>query len=124
MLLPPPDTKLVEEVFSLNRAIRYCGIIDKEGKAIAGGMREGVDSLEPSSLDPKLITQLAILLGADKAWDAYLGKTDYILIHKGKVNLVLFPIAGFRGVLVSTEPSFSADKMDGIRKIIAQYQKA
>jgi hypothetical protein len=95
--LPERDTKLVKEVLSLNRAIRYCGIIDKDGKVIAGGMREGVDSLEPSSLDPKLITQLAILLGADKGWDAYLGKTDYILIHKSKVNLALFPIAGFRG---------------------------
>jgi hypothetical protein len=122
--LPARDTKLVEEVLSLDRAIRYCGVIDKEGKIIAGGMRKGVNSLEPSSLEPKLITQLAILLGADKGWDAYLGKTDYFLIHKSKVNLALFPIAGFGGVLVSTEPSFSINKMDGILQTIVQYGKA
>ncbi len=124
MLLPARDAKLVEEVLSLDRAIRYCGIIDKDGKIIAGGMRKGVDSLEPSSLEPKLITQLAILLGADKGWDAYLGRTNYILIHKNKVNLALFPITGFGGVLVSTEPSFSIGKMDEILQTITQYEKA
>jgi hypothetical protein len=94
------------------------------GEDYRGRYEEGVDSLEPSSLEPKLITQLAILLGADKGWDACLDKTDYFLIHKSRVNLALFPIAGLGGVLVSTEPSFSINKMDGILQTIVQYGKA
>ena len=121
--MPSREKKLVEEVLSLHKSIRYCGVIDEEGELIAGLMKKGVKSLEPEAEDPKLIKQLAILIGADKAWDAYLGKTDYIVFHKGRVNLLLFPVHGLKGVLVSTKPSFSTEKMDGIRAAIDEYQK-
>ena len=110
-------------MLALNKAIRFCGIV-KEGKMVVGGMRKGIKSLEPQSLDEKLMTQLSILIGADKGWDDYLGKTDYFLIRKSKINLVLFPIRNLRGVLVSTERSFSSGKMDSIRKVIDEYEKA
>lgn len=116
------NEELVEKVLGLNKSIRYCGVI-KNGKVIAGGMKKGVDSLEPESQDPKLMTQLSILIGADKGWDSYLGRTDYFLIRKAKVNLILFPLKDLKGVLVSTEPSFSTSKMDGIRKLIDQHEK-
>jgi len=116
--------KFVEEILSLNRAIRYCGIINKEGKVLAGSLRKGVESLEPSSMNPKLITQLAILIGADKGWDAYLGETDYFLIHKSKIDLLLFPIKGSNGVLVTTEVPLPTAKLSAIRKAIVQYESA
>jgi len=122
--MPAREMKLVEDVLSLNRAIRYCGVIDKEGNILAGKMKDGIESLEPASLNHKLITQLAILLGTDKSWDQYLGQTDYFLIHKRKVNLLLFPIKEVKGVLVSTEPSFSTDKLGDLRKAIELYDKA
>jgi hypothetical protein len=123
--MPAREEKLVDDVLASSSAIRYCSIIDKQGNVIAGGrMRKGVESLEPSSLDPKLITQLAILLGTDKSWDAYLGQTDYFLIHKHKVNLLLFPISEVRGVVVSTEPSYHSDKLDKIQGLIKLYDNA
>ncbi len=85
-------------------------------------MKQGVQSLEPDSQFPKLILQLTILAGADKDWDVYLGPTDYFLIHKSKVNLLLYPINGLRAVLVSTDPSLSTDKLDGVRNAIERYE--
>jgi len=122
--VPSREEWLVEEILSLHASVRYCGVIDEEGEVIAGAMKKGVKSLEPESEDPKMIKQLAILMGADKAWDVYHGETEYIFFHKGKVNVVLFPVRGPRGVLVSTKPSFSAEKMDGIRAAIHKYQSS
>jgi hypothetical protein len=116
------DEKLAQAVLGLHESIRFCGII-KNGKVVAGGMRKGVESLEPESLDSKLMTQLSILIGADKGWDSYLGKTDYFLIRKGKVNLILYPIKDLRGVLVSTGRAFSTAKMDRIRETVDEYDK-
>lgn len=121
--MPSKEKRLVEEVLSLHKSIRYCGVIDAEGAIIEGWMKKGVRSLEPESEAPKLIMQLAILMGAEKGWDDYLGKTDYILFRRGKVNLILFPVHGLKGVMVSTEPSFSTEKMDGIRAVIDGYQR-
>lgn len=116
--------KLINEVLALHPDVRFCGVINKEGEAVALSMKQGVESLEPVSKVPKLIVQFAILLGTDKDWDDYLGQTDFFLIHKSKVNLLLYPIKGFKGVLVSTHPSLSVEKLDGVRKAIARYERA
>lgn len=115
---------LINEILALHRDVRFCGIINKEGEAVAMSMKQGVESLEPISKAPKLIVQFAILLGTDKSWDAYLGKTDFFLIHKSKVNLLLYPIKGSKGLLVSTDPSLPIDKLDGVRKAMTRYEKA
>lgn len=107
----------------MSTAIRYCSIIDKNGKVLAGGMRKGIESLEPRSKEHTLITQLAILMDADKDWDAYLGQTDYFLIRKNKINLLLYPVKGWRGVLVSTEPSFSMEEMVALRRTIDAHEE-
>jgi hypothetical protein len=116
--------KLVDEVISLSRAIRYCSIINEDGEVIEGGMRKGTKALEPAEQEHKLIVQLAILMGADKDWDAYLGRTTYFLIHKSKINLLLFPMKGMRGLLVSTTPTLTFKKIAEIRKTVDGYASA
>jgi hypothetical protein len=123
VMLPKHDQKLIDEVLSVSDAIRYCSIIDESGNVIVGGMKKGVKALEPESHEHKLITQLAILMGADKDWDVYLGETDYFLIRKSKVNLMLFPMKGLRGVLVSAGKMLSASKLEDIRKAITDSEK-
>jgi hypothetical protein len=122
--LSKQDQKLIDRILSLSATIRYCSIIDENGGVILGGMKKGVDALEPESQEHKLITQLAILMGADKDWDVYLGKTDYFLIRKSKVNILLFPTNGPRGVLVSAEKLLSASSLEGIRRAINESSVA
>ncbi len=121
--VPSAEKKLVDEILSLHSSIRYCGVIGTDGGVIEGSMKKGVDSLEPESETSKLTMQLAILTGADKGWDTYLGETDFVLFRKGKVNLFLFPVHGSKGVLVSTTPFFSMEKVDEIRSAIDAYRK-
>lgn len=118
------DHELVDEILSLGGTVRYCSIIDGEGNVLVGGMKKGVQPLEPESQERKLIIQLAILMGADKDWDAYLGETDYFLIRKNKVNIMLFPMKGLRGLLVSSDKPLSESKLDGIRAAIAKRERA
>ena len=118
-----PEKKLVSEILALHPSIRYCGVIGTDGQIIDGSMKKGVESLEPESESSKLTMQLALLTGADSGWDTYLGETDFVLFRKGKVNLFLFPVHGSKGVLVSTTPSFSMDKVDEMRSAIDAYRK-
>lgn len=37
--------RLCEQVFALNDDIRYAGVLDSTGTLVAGGMRNGIDSL-------------------------------------------------------------------------------
>ena len=117
--------KLVDEVLSLSKTIRYCSIINKEGELVEGGMRKGTKSLEPVEQKRKLMIQFAILMDADKDWDVYLGHTMYFLIRKSKIDLLLFPMKkGTNGVLVSTESSLSPKKIAEIRKTVDDYASA
>jgi hypothetical protein len=116
--------KLVDKVLSLSTVIRYCSIIDEDGKVIEGGMRKGTKAMEPAKEQHKLMVQFAILMDADRDWDVYLGQTVYFLIHKAKLDLLLFPMKGTRGVLISATSSLSPEKIAEIRKTVDSYTSA
>jgi hypothetical protein len=113
--------KLIEKVLSLSRTIRYCSIINDEGEVLDGGMRQGTKAMEPAEQEHKLMVQFAILMDADRDWDVYLGRTTYFLIHKSKLDLLLFPMKGAKGVLISTTSSLSPKKIAEIRKTVDGY---
>jgi hypothetical protein len=117
------EQKLVQEVLGLHEDIRFCGIINTEGQSVTSAMKEGVESLEPESHFPKLALQLALLRGTDMDWNEYLGETRYFWIHKSKVNLLLYPMKGMQALLVSTSPTLTIDKLDGVRKAVERYEK-
>ena len=122
-MMPEREQKLVDEILGLHKDIRFCGVIDIDGHSVASTMKKGVDSLEPESHFPKLALQLALLRGTDMDWDEYLGATQYFWIHKSKVNLLLYPMQEMKAVLVSTSPTLTIDKLDGVGKAIERYEK-
>lgn len=109
--------KVCNEIFKFDRRIRYAAILDETGRIIAGGMRRGVQSLEPQSEDLRLIASITIQLNSDRTWDKYFGKTQFNFIKRERVNIMTFYL-GRKLVLVSMEPDFSLQQAEELRNQI------
>ena len=67
--------KLCESIFLLHSGIRFAGVIDKMGKLVAGGMREGLSAMEHDST--RLYLEFALRSEMRKDFDKEFGKTLY-----------------------------------------------
>ena len=111
---------LQDSVFSLDKRIRYCAVLDGMGRVISGGMRPGIKSLEPTEEADRVDAQIAVTRGMAEAAHAYLGKTDYVIIHRQKLLLIAIPLEGDRTVLVSAQPDLPLSHLEALMKIVAK----
>ena len=85
--------KLCENIFSYHSGIRFVGVIDKMGKLVAGGMREGLSPMESDSA--KLYLEFALRSEMRKDFDKDFGKTLYSYSVREKVKLASFPLGQY-----------------------------
>jgi len=111
-------TDLQRKVFDFDRRIRYFGILDEMGRTATDGMRPGVKSLEPDQEAEMVDLQVAVTRGMTEAGSKYLGRTDYIVIHREHLMLIALPRKDKRTVLISAEPDFSLDRLRELTKIV------
>ena len=90
--------------------IRFCGLIGKEGKLIAGGFRPGIEPLETDEERLKMYNELALRISKRKEFDSNLGRVKYSASRREKVVMMSFPIAG-RIILVTAEPNVNIDRL-------------
>jgi hypothetical protein len=93
--------KLCESIFALSSCVRFAGVIDKMGRLVAGGMGEGIRSLELDS--EKLYLEFALRSEMRKDFDAEFGKTIFSFTEREKIKLVSFPLDGSYILRVSME---------------------
>ena len=62
------------------------------GKLVAGGMREGVNSLENKADSSKLFLGFALRSEMRKDFDAEFGKTIYSFSERDRIKLASFPL--------------------------------
>ena len=84
--------KLCDSIFALSANIRFVGIIDRMGKLIAGGMRQGLKSMENKQDSSKLYLEFALRNEMRKEFDAEFGKTIYSFSEREKIKLASFPL--------------------------------
>jgi len=113
---------LVEMTLRFDSRVRYCAIIDERGAEIAGGMRPGVRSLESKSEGPRLRGQSVIVRAMAETWDDVHGRADYMIVHRGRVSLFFFFLAGSRLLLVSTEPDYPLQRFQALAELIAKWK--
>ena len=83
-------TDLCNDIFALSPKIRFAGVINKMGKLVAGGMREGVNPLENKADSSKLFLGFALRSEMRKDFDAEFGKT--IFSERDRIKLASFPL--------------------------------
>jgi hypothetical protein len=116
-----PFEKICDNVFALSSNIRLVGIINGMGDLVAGGMREGIQSMEDKESSSKLYLEFVLRSEMRKDQDAQFGKTIYSFSEREKIKFAVFPLLRNHLLMVSIEKK--EPDHDGIIKNILRLLK-
>ena len=100
--------ELADRVFSLDKAIRYVGVVSPGPKyeLLESRMREGISSLTPKKTHDEFVETIPLfILGAAERLEKDLGSIQYSLIRYESVTLVFFKTQEYI-ITMSVEPGF------------------
>ena len=110
--------KLYDRVMKFDKQIRFAAVVDGRGRILEGGMREGLEPIEPLEKTPHLIAKLVSVLKAEDL-NEFFGKPEYsILIHE-KIIVFIFR-AGKKFILVTGSRRFG---MKNVPRLLAHVKK-
>lgn len=95
--------QLCDNIFELSSNIRFVGIINGMGDLVAGGMREGVQSMEDRENSSKLYLEFLLRSEMRKDQDAEFGRTVYSFSEREKIKFAVFPLLRNYLLMVSME---------------------
>ena len=95
--------KICNDVIILSQNIRSASVIDKMGKLVAGGMRQGVKSMESTADSQKLYVEFALRSMMREEFDEEFGRTIYSFSVREKVMLASFPLDNHHILRVSIQ---------------------
>ena len=73
--------QLCDQIFSVDKRIRYVTVTDSQCRVLAGGMRPGVAPLEHTPEEAeKVDLQVTVLDGVMQTWAESLGRARFALI--------------------------------------------
>ena len=98
--------------------VRFVGVLNKMGKKIAGGFKEGVNSLVPDIENQRMYVQLTLEYMMRKDFDEQLGSIDYIVSRRTNVIMISIPTKDFL-VLISAERDTNAQ--DIVREVNSAF---
>ena len=107
---PITDIKNKIDDILLEPEIRFCGLIDSDGKLIVGDLSEGVVPFENDSRRQKMFQELAHRVANRAGFDANLGRVKYSSSRREKVVMMSFPLGKYI-ILVIAEPSVNIDRL-------------
>lgn len=92
--------------------IRFAGIVDKDGKLIAGGFKEGLVPYEGDETKLQSFFDFVSKASIRKEFDESLGPINYIAARRDKAVLVSFPFPITNILLlISAEPSVNIENL-------------
>jgi len=89
--------------------IRFAGIVNKMGRLVAGGFKEGIMPLEDEEDRRKMYMELILRVSMRSEFDYSLGKVKYTASRREKAVVMSFPLDN-NVLLISAEPDISIDK--------------
>ncbi|OFX16566.1 hypothetical protein A3K71_06215 [archaeon RBG_16_50_20] len=101
-----------------DKRIRFAALVDGNGRILEGGMREGVEPIEPLEKTPHLIAKLVSVQKAEDLAE-FFGKPEYsILVHE-EIMAMIFR-AGRRLVLITADRKFALNKVARLRSLVTK----
>ena len=92
--------------------IRFAGIVDKNGKLVAGGFKEGLQPYEDNENKLKVFFEFVSKASIRKEFDESLGPINYIAARRDKAVLVSFPFPVTQILLlISAEPTVNIESL-------------
>ena len=83
---------LCEQLITLDRNIRFVGIVDGRGEVIEGGFQQGVQPLLNGTDEQQMYIQSLSNMTALQQYDDRLGRVRYSITEHEKVTLLTFPL--------------------------------
>jgi hypothetical protein len=100
--------ELCGKIFGISKEIRFVGFINKSGKLINGGMREGLQSLDDEIHQKRWFNQLAMRAEMYEMFNKIYGKTNMVYVEREKLKQLTF----YRSdniVLVTLQPTVDSN---------------
>ncbi len=92
--------------------IRFAGIIDENGKLVAGGFKEGLMPLEENESRLHAFMEFASRVSLRKEFDKTLGPINYLAARRDRIILISFPFPVSKFVLlISAEPTADIERI-------------
>lgn len=116
-------TEVCNKIFNVNKDIRFVGVVDKSGKLVAGGMREGLESLDDEIHLKRWLNQISIRREMYEMFDKFYGKTHLAYVERERIKQLTFylPVST---VLVTLQPTVSANSAMDTAESITQILKS
>ncbi len=90
--------------------IRFAGIVDKDGKLVAGGFKEGLTPYEDDETKLQEFFKFVSKASIRKEFDESLGPINYIAARRDRAVLVSFPFPVTKILLlISAEPTVNIE---------------
>ncbi|MDX1597003.1 MAG: DUF6659 family protein [Nitrosopumilaceae archaeon] len=110
---------ICQKIIQLDPKVRSARIINNRGHLEAGGMKDGLVSLEDQKQDEMLFMELALRVRMRHEFDKEFGEVNFSLSYRDRVVIMSFPLENDDVLLVSTEKDIHLDKVPfDILKII------
>jgi len=92
--------------------IRFAGIVDKDGKLIAGGFKDGLIPHEGDETRLQSFLEFVSKASIRKEYDQSLGPINYLAARRDKAVLVSFPFPVTQILLlISAEPTVNIENL-------------
>ena len=117
--------KICEKITNLDPNMRSARIINNRGHLVAGGMKNGLLSLESQKQDEMMFMELALRVRMRHEFDKEFGEVHFSMSYREKVIVMSFPLSNDDVLLVSSEREMDFGKIPfKILKIIAPLKKS
>jgi len=117
--------QICQEIIDLDPKMRSARFISARGHLTAGGMKNGLLSLEATKQDEMMFMELALRVRMRHEFDTEFGIVHFSLSYRDKVIVMSFPLSNDDVLLVSREKDTDfGDIPFKILKIIEHIKKA
>ena len=116
--------RICQQILQLDPKMRSARFINSRGHLAAGGMKDGLLSLEAKKQDEMMFMELALRVRMRHEFDTEFGIVHFSLSYRDKVIVMSFPLSNDDVLLVSREKDTAfGDIPFKILKIIEQIKK-
>jgi len=114
---------LCDQMFAVDRRVRYATVFDEECSIVAGGMRPGIKPVESVEESQRMDLQVGVLAGIIKTWSKVFGRASFVFFKHEKINMIIFPIGNNNHLDVTTQPDFRAEDVGKLVEIVEEWKR-
>jgi len=117
--------KMCQKIIALDPKMRSARFINSRGHLTAGGMKDGLLSLEAQKQDEMMFMELALRVRMRHEFDGEFGEVHFSMSYRDKVIVMSFPLSNDDVLLLSCQKETDFGKLPfNVLKIIEPLKKS